>query len=92
MREIGVRDLKASLSEVLRRVGDGEQVRVTLRGEPVADIVPAGTVRSHEVLKTLIAGGRVSPPSQSRPDSPPRLASASRSATAAVLAERDDER
>jgi prevent-host-death family protein len=92
MREIGVRDLKASLSEVLRRVGDGEQVRVTLRGEPVADIVPAGTIRAHDVLNTLVTEGRVSPPSQPRPGSAPRLVSASRSATAAVLEERDDGR
>jgi prevent-host-death family protein len=89
MREIGVRDLKASLSEVLRRVGNGEQVRVTLRGAPVADIVPAGTVRAHDVLKTLVTEGRVSPPSQPRPVTPPRLARASRSATAVVLEERD---
>ena len=42
MREIGVRELKEALSKTLRDVGRGEHVRVTLRGRPVADIVPAG--------------------------------------------------
>ena len=45
MREIGVRELKQSLSETLRAVGRGEPVRVTLRGRPLADIVPAGSCR-----------------------------------------------
>ncbi len=43
MRESGVRELNGSLSAILRAVSRGEQMRVTLRGEPVADIVPAGT-------------------------------------------------
>lgn len=42
MREIGVRELKSSLSSVLHEVEEGEQVRVTTRGRAVADIVPAG--------------------------------------------------
>jgi prevent-host-death family protein len=42
MREIGVRDLKRALSETLRAVERGEQVRVTVRGRAIADIVPAG--------------------------------------------------
>ena len=45
MREIDVRDLKRSLSETLRALERGEQVRVTVRGCPVADIVPAGRSR-----------------------------------------------
>jgi prevent-host-death family protein len=40
MREIGVRELKATLSEVLRHVARGESVRVKVRDRPVADIVP----------------------------------------------------
>jgi prevent-host-death family protein len=91
MHEIGVRDLKASLSEVLRRVRDGQQVRVTLRGEPVADIVPAGAHRADDRLTALVTDGRVSPPSQSLPGTPPPLARGSRSATALVLDERDNE-
>lgn len=92
MREIGVRDLKASLSEVLRSVGRGQQVRVTMRGEPIADIVPAGTPRGDERLKQLIADGRIAAPTRSLPGSAPPLAKARASASALVLAERDDER
>jgi len=40
MREIGVRDLKRSLSETLRAVERGEQVRVTVRGRAIATSFP----------------------------------------------------
>jgi prevent-host-death family protein len=46
MREIGVRELKTTLSQTLRAVARGQQVRVTLRGQPLADIVPAGSPRA----------------------------------------------
>ena len=38
--EIGVRDLKARLSEHLERVANGEVITVTSRGRRVAQIVP----------------------------------------------------
>jgi prevent-host-death family protein len=91
MYEIGVRELKASLSGVLRRVSGGEQVRVTIRGRPVADIVPAGASPADDALRSLIAERRVVPPARSRPPRPPRLARAERSASALVLAEREAE-
>jgi prevent-host-death family protein len=92
MDEIGVRELKATLSGVLRRVSRGEQVRVTVRGRPVADIVPAGASPGDEALRALVARGRVVPPARARPTRPPRLARAGRSASELVLAEREDER
>jgi prevent-host-death family protein len=92
MKEIGVRELKASLSETLRRVGRGEQVRVTLRGRAIADIVPAGAALGDERLRELVAEGRVVPPAASRPARAPRLLKSRRSASARVLAERDEER
>jgi prevent-host-death family protein len=91
MREIGVRELKASLSETLKAVGRGEQIRVTIRGKAVADIVPAG-VAGDDQLRELVAQGRVVPPSRSRPANAPRLAKSSTSASALVLADRDAER
>jgi antitoxin (DNA-binding transcriptional repressor) of toxin-antitoxin stability system len=91
MREIGVRELKRSLSATLRAVGAGEQVRVTLRGRAIADIVPAG-VAAHDPLRELVATGRVVPPSRAKPDVAPRLARADRSASEIVLSERDAER
>lgn len=92
MHEIGIRELKASLSTVLRRVASGEFVRVTNHGRPVADIVPAGASRSDDALRALVADGRVVPAGRARPARAPRLAHAQRSASALVLAEREAER
>jgi prevent-host-death family protein len=92
MREIGVRQLKQSLSETLRAVGRGQQVRVTIRGRPVADIVPAGAAAGDDRLRELVAEGRVVPPARARPRRAPKLAQARRSASSLVLSERDAER
>lgn len=92
MREIGVRELKQSLSETLRAVGRGEQVRVTLRGRPLADIVPASAAVGDDRLRELVAAGRVIPPARARPTRAPRLARAARTPSSLVLAERDAER
>ena len=40
--EIGVRDLRNRTSQVIDAVQAGERVTLTVRGEPVADIVPHG--------------------------------------------------
>ncbi len=92
MREIGVRELKQSLSETLRAVGRGEQIRVTVRGRPVADIVPAGASAADDRLRELVAEGRVIPPAIARPVDAPRLVERRGSASAVVLSERDAER
>jgi prevent-host-death family protein len=92
MHEIGVRELKASLSSTLRRVEEGEQIKVTVRGRHVADLVPASSRRSSERLRALVAEGRITPAIQSRPRRTQRPLATGRSASAAVLAERDDER
>jgi prevent-host-death family protein len=92
MDEIGVRELKATLSGVLRRVSRGEHVRVTVRGQPVADIVPAGASPADDALRALIARGRVVPPARALPTRATRLARVGESASELVLAEREDER
>ena len=40
MTRVGVRALKDHLSEYLRRVGEGERIVVTDRGEPLAALMP----------------------------------------------------
>lgn len=40
MREIPQRELRNNVSAVLREVEAGARVRVTVRGRPVADLVP----------------------------------------------------
>lgn len=59
----------------------GEQVRVTLRGSPLADIVPARAAAVDDRLRELIADDRVGPPARARPGSAPKLAKACRSAS-----------
>jgi prevent-host-death family protein len=92
MREIGVRELKRSLSETLRAVNRGEQVRVTVRGRPVADIVPAGASADDDRLRELVADGRLVAPTRARDRKAPRLVTTRRSASSLVLSERDAER
>ena len=92
MREIGVRELKLSLSQTLRAVSRGQHVRVTLRGRPVADIVPAGASAKDDRLRGLVAQGRLVRPTRARPKRAPRLVKTSRSASSLVLSERDAER
>jgi len=91
MRTVGVRDLKQSLSAVLRAVGRGEHVRITHRGKPVADIVPAGATAGDEALRRLVADGRLVLPARDLPLKAPALVSAASSASRLVLAEREAE-
>lgn len=92
MREVGVRELKASLSELLRLARDGERIRVTVHGRPVADIVAPGVVSDDDHLRSLVSEGRLTRPVSPRPSRAPRLARTSRPASALVLADRDAER
>ena len=43
MPDLRARELRNDLSRVLRRVQAGERLRVTLRGRPVADLVPVAS-------------------------------------------------
>ncbi len=84
--------MKAQLSSVLRDVEKGERVRVTSRGTPVAEIVPLMPKRS-KAMKKLIAEGKVTPASRAKPKGPPPPPrKTGRSASAVVLAEREEER
>ena len=59
MREVGVRELKARLSEILRSVQAGEPVRITNHGRPVAEIVPPRKLTYDERMDELAAQGLV---------------------------------
>ena len=88
-REIGVRQLRECLAEVLRAVEGGEHVRVTSRGKALADIVPAGAPAPDARLRELVLQGQLVPPARVRPAKAPRMSRSERSATEAVLAERE---
>jgi len=59
--EVGIRDLKNSLSKYIDRVRAGEEVIVTDRGRPVAKLCPLDA--SDDRLAGLVAAGVVRPPS-----------------------------
>jgi prevent-host-death family protein len=92
MREIGVRELKATLSQTLRAVARGQQVRVTLRGRPLADIVPAGASANDDHLRQLVVQGRLVAPTRALPTRAPQPVNSDLSASGLVLAERESER
>ncbi len=58
MIQVGVRELRNSLSRYLERVREGEELVVTDRGSAVARVLPIGGER---VLDRLIAEGVVTP-------------------------------
>ena len=63
--DVGVKDLKARLSEFLSRVEAGEDVVVTDRGRPVARLVPYATGGA---VDRGIADGWIDPPRRTRLD------------------------
>lgn len=94
MVEVGVKELKNDLSAYLRLVAAGEHVRVTMRGEPLADLVPAGRSAADEHRRRLIADGRLTPARRPRPARAPSLASAGSGPLPSeiLLAEREADR
>ena len=68
MVKVSVSELKARLSEHLRRVKGGEEVLVTERGRAVAVLSPIPSSQSGEAdLEALVEAGLVRPARQ-RPD------------------------
>lgn len=96
MREIGIRRLKASLSEVLRSVQAGESIRVTSHGKHVADIVPPRRQSYDERMDELAAQGLVMRAAGKGPLPPPppmvELRPGGISAADAIVAAREDDR
>jgi prevent-host-death family protein len=59
MAAVGVRELKARLSEHLARVKAGEAITVTDRGRPIARLVPVEPPAIPPRLAELLASGQV---------------------------------
>lgn len=57
---VGIRDLRENLRSWLERVKDGEELVVTERGKPIAQLMPLDSGR--KTLEELVALGRVRPP------------------------------
>jgi antitoxin (DNA-binding transcriptional repressor) of toxin-antitoxin stability system len=77
MRTVGIRELKNSLSEYIRRIRAGETVLVTDRGEIVAELSAPGAGRSDSSvppgLAALARRGLATVGSASNPDLYPPL-------------------
>ena len=59
--DVGVRELRQNLSVYLRRIAQGETLRVTEHGRPVALLTPLRRT-GDDVLDRLEAEGRLRPP------------------------------
>lgn len=46
MAEVPSRELRNNTAAVLRRVQEGEEITITVRGKPVAEVVPLGSRRA----------------------------------------------
>ncbi|WP_426164506.1 type II toxin-antitoxin system Phd/YefM family antitoxin [Pseudoduganella sp. R-34] len=58
-KRIGAFDAKARFSELLRSVGEGESFTISVRGKPVADLVPSRMGEQRDVKETVDALGRL---------------------------------
>jgi prevent-host-death family protein len=92
MIEVGVRELKAGISAYLRRVAQGEHIRVTLRGRPVADLLPPASRTDDERWRELVAAGRLTPARGPWPRQAPAAQRIRGTASRHVLAEREADR
>ena len=53
MKTIGAFEAKTHLAELLKRVSEGETIRITLRGVPVAKLVPADDRQEKDLKKVV---------------------------------------
>ena len=86
--KVGIRELRQNLSVYLRRIHSGERFEVTERGRPVALLVPLDDALSP--LEKLVASGRARMPEGDLRDLPPPAGEPTATASAAVLADRED--
>lgn len=60
---VGIRELKAKLSEYVRRAANGERIVISYRGRPVARLVGLGCVST---IERGIEEGWITPASRTR--------------------------
>jgi prevent-host-death family protein len=65
VNQIGIRELRANLGGIVRRVQAGETFELTDHGHPVARLVP---LRHRSRYEQLVAEGRIVPPEGSLAD------------------------
>lgn len=55
MAQYGIYEAKTKLAELVKKVGKGERITITNRGEPVAELVPAVS-RTDKQIREAING------------------------------------
>lgn len=89
MEQVPVRELNQDTAGVLAKVQSGQTVEITSRGKAIARIVPV----YDGPLADLVAAGRVIPATNHAPFTmPPGPIDETRSASAALIAMREEER
>jgi prevent-host-death family protein len=53
MKTVGAFEAKTHFNELLKRVSKGETIRITLRGIPVANLVPSGDEELKDLKKVV---------------------------------------
>jgi prevent-host-death family protein len=53
VKTVGAFEAKTHLNKLLKRVSQGETIRITLRGVPVANLVPAAADEQKDLKQTV---------------------------------------
>jgi len=53
MKTVGAFEAKTHLNRLLKKVSQGETILITLRGVPVANLVPAGQQQNKDLKKVV---------------------------------------
>lgn len=64
LASVGIRELRNSVSALVRRAGAGERIVVTVDGAPVAQLGPLEPDAAGMTLQDLAASGLITPPGQ----------------------------
>ncbi|MEM7323903.1 MAG: type II toxin-antitoxin system prevent-host-death family antitoxin [Actinomycetota bacterium] len=71
---VGIRELRNSVSALVRRAGGGERIVITVDGKPAAQLGPLEADGNGMTLADLAAAGLIEPPAQAPdPAMPPPL-------------------
>jgi prevent-host-death family protein len=88
VNNVGVRELKAQLSQCLRRVRAGERLTITDRGRAIAELVPKESPATLDWLHAMVAEGRANWSGGKPAGLSPRIKSGGKAASQMVIEDR----